>query len=508
MLKYIKFEVYLLIFRFYNININLNIVEETMKTQRLIYLNFILLIFLYCYSVKGVKVITTELFSDGCILHHLEKTGGSFLRLHLNEFFMLDSKERAFHLSGGVKAIKHQTLAFRFSTGHVSLNDIVSHQQVKRPIITFLRNPIKRTTSFLRFCYSLSANNYPIFFNKDLNNLVDVEELIEKMPILCTYVSSFAPSCLNITAGNMDDSKLNACVSYTLENFAFIGNLDDLENSLHRLNLHLGISLNVEDIVGEKYNATPSSVMNITDKKVLDFLSGKLHWEFLFNERVFAGQRWRVATPILKQPGETREWMMQLILPEKFDPDSYLKEKGLELTVEKITGKKTWKKLEIAIKCFIAECNNETYNLLGEQSLPAAFVNVDFSKKIEQGSVSSTIGLSKTEETGVWSDGELVVLNFEEQLPEHITLHIIAHAFDKNSTTPVSVVIGEFSMPLNLSYKPEERIVHLSNPNRFKNIQFKIPHPTSPYEKGISEDKRRLGVHFKRMWIEAVDETE
>ena len=305
----------------------------------------ILLIFIFssCNALfhQSIQQVT---YADGFSFLHIPKTAGRFLITELGHFYKEDLFAKMVNFDARVTKITDTENDFIFC-GHEHLVKVVTHNPRKRPIISFVRNHLDRAISHLRYCKS-QPDRFKNF-NIDLNNLEAVKPLLSSLH----YLPYFSPEGAQLDMSRMTEDKLESCVQYTLTNCSFIGDFDHLSDSLHRLNLSLGLSLDVEAIVHTKVNETPNLVEKITNPDVLKFLEENLVWEKLFNERILAGQRWTYGTPVLKQPGDRREALVQYVMPQGFDPDQYITD--TELGID--GARNIWKRREAAMLNVIAE---------------------------------------------------------------------------------------------------------------------------------------------------------
>lgn len=131
-----------------------------------------------------------------------------------------------------------------------------------------------------------------------------------------------------------------------------------------------------------------------------------------------------------------------------------------------------------------------------------ARVDIDLSKSQFPAEISDARGFSGSEPWGRWTDGEKVVLTFNNPLPKNFALEILVHAaFGPNANKPVKVKIGEREYSFVVS-TPDQKIsvpVHLSVET--KSFEIIPPAPTSPKSLGGSEDSRRLGLAISKISI-------
>jgi phosphoglycerol transferase len=118
------------------------------------------------------------------------------------------------------------------------------------------------------------------------------------------------------------------------------------------------------------------------------------------------------------------------------------------------------------------------------------------------GELSVASGLFLPPETwGSWSTDKVVNLVFKRPLPEEFRLMIDARAYGPNVGKPITLKVGDISQDIVLSGDFQRKTVLVQNPKRTNEIDFIVPNPTSPFEQGLGDDKRRLGVGFRGLEI-------
>ena len=105
------------------------------------------------------------------------------------------------------------------------------------------------------------------------------------------------------------------------------------------------------------------------------------------------------------------------------------------------------------------------------------------------------------EKWGSWSTDKVVNLVFKRPLPEQFRLMIDARAYGPNVDKPIALKVGDISQDIVLSGDFQRKTVLVQNPKRTNEINFIIPNPTSPFEQGLGDDKRRLGVGIRELKI-------
>jgi phosphoglycerol transferase len=154
----------------------------------------------------------------------------------------------------------------------------------------------------------------------------------------------------------------------------------------------------------------------------------------------------------------------------------------------------------IRTSCFILG----VFVLFFQGCTPRARTNiVDFKKSEWPGVISRAQGLSSPESWGTWSVADVVILEFNEPLPETFTVHFPAKAFGPNIGKEFVAHVGDSSVRFTLKEQREEKVLQFTNPKMLRTLSIDIPKPTSPKEFGESRDTRRLGMAFTKLWIEA-----
>ena len=458
---------------------------------------YLFVFLLFSHSLQAIKSqdLIFKSYGGGCILNHLQKTGGTFLNVYLGELFLVDVHKKTFHRTEG-DAVAQAIQNDRFSSGHLPLREIVTRNIGNQPIITILRNPLDRAKSHLRFFKAQASADFVSEFQTcDLNNPQDLDRLISLYPECCTYLSFYAPLDLDLDPLKINEETVDKCVVYTLQTCAFVGDFDHLEDTLYHLNLAMGLSLPVKDILHHKINPTPETVPPINHPDALSFLTQKLRYEFLFNERVLKGQQWKIATPLIKEPGDHRPFMIQVTLPEDFNPDLGLDQKKI------LSAKELWGLRRLNIEQSLASDAQLTISQHTTDS-SQVLVDINFITRPWPKEVRHVLGLSEAEHWGTWSVGEYASFTFAEPLPSKFTLYLIAHTLTGTGTTPITVYVDEEETTFDLMQTSEERRLNLQNPSGTSTLGFHFPKPQSPAELGWDDDQRKLAIAFVRMKVE------
>ena len=124
---------------------------------------------------------------------------------------------------------------------------------------------------------------------------------------------------------------------------------------------------------------------------------------------------------------------------------------------------------------------------------------IDFSRDLPADLTVS--GLSIQEEWGRWSDSYRVIILFDEILPEHFTVTLEAEAFEQ--TCPIHMIAGDTCEPVqleNLFFTRQSVVFDCAEQTNY--LMIVILDPTSPFSIKMNEDKRRLGIGLKKIWIE------
>jgi len=143
-------------------------------------------------------------------------------------------------------------------------------------------------------------------------------------------------------------------------------------------------------------------------------------------------------------------------------------------------------------------------------TVAAAFVGLVLQPDFAYGSISlartqpgvTLEGFSGQEPFGRWTDGDVARLRFNRPLPRRFGLKFRGHAFAGNDDKSVDVRVGGVSRrTLLLTAADADYAVDLESAWLANDIEFVIPHATSPRSLGQSEDARRLGVAFSTIEI-------
>lgn len=117
-------------------------------------------------------------------------------------------------------------------------------------------------------------------------------------------------------------------------------------------------------------------------------------------------------------------------------------------------------------------------------------------------------GWSYKEKTGNWTKGNKAYLYFtiNEEVPTNLQMSIYANAFAPEGNQVVDVIFNDKKIGvLNMKHsKLKKYNVKIPNEvvkeDHFNQIEFVIHKPNSPYQYGLSDDKRLLGMRVR--WLE------
>lgn len=148
---------------------------------------------------------------------------------------------------------------------------------------------------------------------------------------------------------------------------------------------------------------------------------------------------------------------------------------------------------------YIADKNGKRYDATLEEG-------IDFTKNGLPLFIKEISGLSETEQWGRWSDANkasAVELIFYDRLPNSFSLFINAIAFGPNIGETLIINIAEQTYDIKI---PKERPFKLKfdvnlNGQKTNKIEIIPPKPTSPKELGLSEDERKLGIGFIKIFF-------
>jgi phosphoglycerol transferase len=126
---------------------------------------------------------------------------------------------------------------------------------------------------------------------------------------------------------------------------------------------------------------------------------------------------------------------------------------------------------------------------------------IDFSSPEHSDLVQLITGLSSQESFGRWSDGPRVTIDLTQPLPDRVTLTFTAAAYGENAKIPFQVAIGKAIRPVSIGDSVSSHELSFEGVANEREITFLIPKPVSPYELGVSADRRLLGIALKDMEI-------
>ena len=439
--------------------------------KNLLFIHFVLMVTTNIAFAYKDATIETKLFSNGIILGQLDAFGNDILR----EYLVKSGPECS------VLALPHCTAEIP--------ND-------QKAVVTILGDPVKRAIRLLR---TYKSEGYESFCALDLNKLEDIQKVIQH----CQYLSFFAPQGVVATQTELKADQVDQCVAFALKTMAFVGNFEDLKNSMHRLNMQLGLSLNVSQFITDVEKKDVCDAEEITNPDVLEYLRSNLQSEILFTEKVLAGQKWRMAAQRLKRSRDERECLVQLILPQDFEPEGYIRDQKLGEVVDAVVGAEKWKRHEVAVRHFIAHDTGGSFEI-ERISFPESIVyELNFMNASWPGVISSTQGLSYVEQSGSWSDGPIVTFNFEHPLPNEFFLHFEAIPYGTNKGKEFKVRVDNDEKPFVLGSGVVKKIIKLTNGTGDKSLTFTVPIPQLAKDKVGGGDRRKLGIGFTRLWIES-----
>ncbi len=128
-------------------------------------------------------------------------------------------------------------------------------------------------------------------------------------------------------------------------------------------------------------------------------------------------------------------------------------------------------------------------------------LHTDVPKQVFLGDFYEMTGLCSPEPWGCWSDGDAVIFQFEEPLPEQFSLHLTAKAFGPNVGKEFIASVGDSCGGFCMEGEPTRCTVDLINPNGLSTLQIHVPEPTAPADISESDDQRRLGFGLYEMQV-------
>ena len=133
---------------------------------------------------------------------------------------------------------------------------------------------------------------------------------------------------------------------------------------------------------------------------------------------------------------------------------------------------------------------------------------LDFTRRTWPSFIRDVRGLSDYEPWGRWSDANLnnsVRFDFFSPLPDKFNLVLLARPFGPDGKKSYTVKIGNQVHDFILdSGQAEVRIPFYLNNTQADSIEFIPQNPVSPYQLGISGDKRKIGLGFVSMKIDPI----
>lgn len=124
---------------------------------------------------------------------------------------------------------------------------------------------------------------------------------------------------------------------------------------------------------------------------------------------------------------------------------------------------------------------------------------IEFSRAGSPQFIKKMIGLAGPESWGRWSDQDVVVLEFAQELPPRFVIELKAKGFGPNVHQDTKVVVGNSSQKIKLTADPMVFTIpienHHSKDDFLNAVQIIPPAPTSPHMlDAANPDTRRLGV--------------
>ncbi len=123
-------------------------------------------------------------------------------------------------------------------------------------------------------------------------------------------------------------------------------------------------------------------------------------------------------------------------------------------------------------------------------------LHVSFASTSWPAAVQRVYGLGAPEPWGAWSVDEVVGIEFSRPIPRDVTLKLSARAFGPNIGAPVKLEVGGRIHDVVLEAVDSDITIELKGLVNVTELKFRVPHPVSPKELGLSVDTRRLGVGF------------
>lgn len=121
------------------------------------------------------------------------------------------------------------------------------------------------------------------------------------------------------------------------------------------------------------------------------------------------------------------------------------------------------------------------------------------------GIVSAADGLSAEEPWGRWSNAERVVLHFKEPLPKHVNIGFKARAFNDNARLPFTMRVGDREATFRVTEIQQDLSLQFETDGSQRSLTIEVPRAQSPFELGMSEDRRKLGIGLADVQVYALD---
>lgn len=123
---------------------------------------------------------------------------------------------------------------------------------------------------------------------------------------------------------------------------------------------------------------------------------------------------------------------------------------------------------------------------------------IDFKREGYPTFVAKTTGISEKESFGRWSDGDEIIIDLVDPLPNKFTITLKAAAFIPNVGKPFKMIIGETQQNFVIDTGSPENMKIITIPFKTrdgaKSIHILVPQATSPKALVNSTDERRLGI--------------
>ena len=134
-----------------------------------------------------------------------------------------------------------------------------------------------------------------------------------------------------------------------------------------------------------------------------------------------------------------------------------------------------------------------------------AYGRYDFSQENISG-LKRLVNFSVPESGGRWTDGTPATVVFSKNLPDEFILEINIRETFGDAGKNINLQIGSIARVLIPSKNGDPEKIKINNCDCQNQISIMINSLVSPFELGISDDKRKLGIFIKSIAILRTDQ--